>query len=334
MRRWARYGVVAWVLAVVAVAPSARAGPPFVWPVACRHGEDCWIVRHVDRDPGPGVLDVACGRLSGDGHAGTDIALADLSVLARGVAVLAPAAGTVVGVRDGMPDIATDAAGAPPLDGRNCGNGVRLEHAGGWVSQLCHLRRGSILVRPGDRVAAGTAIGLVGLSGETSFPHLHVGFEHDGRPIDPMDGRVVEDGADCGAVEPLFAEPVRYVALPLVGAGMAPHAPADADLLRGWHRAEALPSHAPALVVWMHAYGTRAGDRIRLVLVGPDGEEVVDHRTTLDAGHARGTYYAGTERPEGGWPPGRYRGTVEWCRDDASVRRRFDLRITEPSPRR
>ncbi|MFP4271168.1 MAG: M23 family peptidase, partial [Alphaproteobacteria bacterium] len=94
MRRWARYGVVAWVLAVVAVAPSARAGPPFVWPVACRHGEDCWIVRHVDRDPGPGVLDVACGRLSGDGHAGTDIALADLSVLARGVAVLAPAAGT------------------------------------------------------------------------------------------------------------------------------------------------------------------------------------------------------------------------------------------------
>ncbi len=322
-------------MAAVALAPLAvRAAPPFVWPVDCTHGEDCWIVRHVDRDPGPGLLDVACGTLTGDGHRGTDIALADMSALAHGVAALAPAAGTVIGIRDGMPDISVDAAGAPPLEGRNCGNGVRLEHADGWMSQLCHLRRGSVLVRPGDRVAAGDAVGLVGLSGESSFPHLHIGFEQDGRRIDPMDGAVVESGAACGAVDSLFAKGARYVDLPLVGVGVAPNAPEDADLLRGWHRAHALPSHAPALVVWMQAYGTRDGDDVRFVLEGPAGRRVVDHRTTLAEGHARGTYYAGARRPEGGWPAGRYTGVVEWRRGETSARRRFELEITEGSPRR
>lgn len=328
------HGVVAWTIAGVLAATAAGAAPPFVWPIDCRHGEDCWIVRHVDRDPGPGVRDVACGGLSGDEHKGTDIALADMSALARDVAALAPADGTVVGVRDGMPDIAVDAAGAPPLVGRECGNGVRLEHTDGWVSQLCHLRRGSVLVRPGDRVEAGDSLGFVGLSGETSFPHLHIGFEHEGRRIDPMDGAAVADGADCGTVAPVFANTLDYVELPLVGAGVAPNPPADADLLRGWHRNRVLPAHAPALVLWMQAYGTRRGDAVRFVLTGPDGRRIVDHRRTLVRGHARGTYHAGARRPEGGWPAGRYRGVVEWRRDGASAKHQLDLRITASSPRR
>jgi hypothetical protein len=244
------------------------------------------------------------------------------------VAVLAPAAGTVTSVRDGMPDRSIDAADAPAVEGRNCGNGVRLEHGDGWTSQLCHLRRGSITVRPGDRVAAGDMVGRVGLSGETSFPHLHVGFEHDGRRIDPMDGAAVGTGPGCGTVDPLFATEPRYIALPLVGAGVAPTAPDDADLLRGWHRERRLPAHAPALVVWMQTYGTAPGDELAFRLEGPGGDPVVDQRRTLDDGHARGSYFAGRRRPEGGWPPGRYAGTVEWRRGDEAVRRRFELEIT------
>jgi hypothetical protein len=326
--------VVALAMLGVVAASTGGAAPPFVWPVACTHGDDCWIVRHVDRDPGPGFHDVACGALTADGHEGTDIALADMAALARGVAVRAPAAGEVVGVRDGMPDISSEAPGAPSLDGRDCGNGVRLAHADGWVSQLCHLRRGSLVVRPGDRVAAGDVVGLVGLSGRTTFPHLHVGFEREGRRVDPMDGARVDAGAECGAVDPLFASAPAYVALPLVGAGVAPTAPADADLLRGWHRGRTLPPQAPALVVWMQGYGTRAGDDIALGLDGPDGARIVDHRLTLDAGHARGTYYAGARRPDGGWSAGRYTGTVEWRRGGIRTQRRFDLEITAaPAPR-
>ena len=319
---------VAALAAALVLAPVAlSAAPPFVWPVDCTHGEDCWIVRHVDRDPGPGVRDVACGSLGGDGHRGTDIALADLSALARGVAVVAPAAGRVVGARDGMPDISSAAAAAPALDGRDCGNGVRLDHGEGWVSQLCHLRRGSIAVRPGDRVAAGDLLGRVGLSGETSFPHLHIGFEHDGRLIDAMDGAAVADGADCGAVDPLFANDPDYVALPLVGVGVAPAPPQDADLLRGWHREVHLPPTAPTLVVWLQGYGTRAGDVLSFRLRGPDGALIVDHRTTLERGHARGSYYAGARRPERGWPTGRYAAVVTWHREGMSARREVTLEL-------
>ena len=321
----------ALALGLLAAGRGVEAAPPFHWPVACTHGEDCWIVRHVDRDPGPEVLDVGCGALTGDGHRGTDIALADLSGLARGVAVLAPAAGTVAGVRDGMPDIATDAATAPALDGRDCGNGVRLEHDDGWTSQVCHLRRGSITVRSGDEVAAGEVLGRVGLSGATTFPHVHVGFTRDGRLVDAMDGARVEAGAACGELDPLFSNEPAYLPLPLVGAGVAARAPEDADLLRGWHRERRLPTHAPALVVWMQGYGTRAGDVLSFDLEAADGTRVVDERITLDDGHARGTYFAGTRRPAAGWPAGRYVGRVEWRRDERDAVRRFELEIT-PAP--
>jgi hypothetical protein len=127
---------------------------------------------------------------------------------------------------------------------------------------------------------------------------------------------------------------VTYVALPLVGAGIAPGAPEDADLLRGWHRERRLPPHAPALVVWMQSYGTEAGDELTFRLTGPEGEHVVDHRTTLQTGHARGSYYAGARRPRGGWPEGRYRGLVEWRRGDTVARRPFDVEITEAVSRR
>lgn len=315
-------------LVLLVAAGAATAGPPFAWPLDCTPERDCWIVRHVDRDPGPGVRDVACGTLTGDGHGGTDVALADMAALARDVTVRAPAAGRVVGVRDGMPDIPIDAPGAPALDGRDCGNGVRIDHGDGWVSQLCHLRRGSVRVRPGDRLAAGDALGLVGLSGKTNFPHLHVGFERAGVRVDPMDGAAVDPGAACdtGGAS-LFADAPAYTPLPLVGVGVATEAPDDADLLRGAHRARRVPASAPALVLWAQAYGTRAGDRVRFTLRGPDGRAILDHGRRLEAGHARGSYFAGRRRPAGGWPVGTYAAGIEWRRGDVTTRRRFVVEI-------
>jgi murein DD-endopeptidase MepM/ murein hydrolase activator NlpD len=54
-----------------------------------------------------------------------------------------------------------------------------------------HLRGGSIVVRQGDRVRTGTAIGEVGSSGESSGPHLHFelwlgAWYAGGRAIDPL----------------------------------------------------------------------------------------------------------------------------------------------------
>ncbi|MGI9493956.1 MAG: M23 family metallopeptidase, partial [Geminicoccaceae bacterium] len=41
-------------------------------PIDCKPGQNCWVVRYVDHEPGPGVKDYACGNMTGDGHKGTD----------------------------------------------------------------------------------------------------------------------------------------------------------------------------------------------------------------------------------------------------------------------
>lgn len=87
-----------------------------------------------------------------------------------GQPVLAPAAGTVVAVENGLPD-------NPPgkMDARaKAGNHVVLDLGDGAHALLAHLQQGSVAVRLGDRVTAGQRLGLTGNSGNTSEPHLHL----------------------------------------------------------------------------------------------------------------------------------------------------------------
>ena len=91
---------------------AARPSPfPLALPIDCRPGEDCWVINHVDLDPGPGRRDYRCGAMSYDGHKGTDFALRNLARLADDVAVLAAADGRVVGARDGMADVSIATTG-------------------------------------------------------------------------------------------------------------------------------------------------------------------------------------------------------------------------------
>ena len=54
------------------------------------------------------------------------------------------------------------------------GNHVLVRHDDGTVAAYAHLRRGSVAVRPGERVGTGAELGRVGNTGNTSMPHLHV----------------------------------------------------------------------------------------------------------------------------------------------------------------
>lgn len=91
--------------------------------------------------------------------------------------VLAPAGGVVVSAVDGLPDneggpreraVEMTLANVP-------GNHVvlRLRDDGPFVL-LAHLRRGSVRVSPGDRVAQGDEVGRIGSSGNSTEPHLHL----------------------------------------------------------------------------------------------------------------------------------------------------------------
>ena len=100
--------------------------------------------------------------------------------------VFAPVGGTVAAVHDDAPDHLAFrglpsiryaltqrrrlAAGWLAL----AGNHVMIETHDGTVVAVCHLQRGSVGPRLGQRVTVGEVVGRCGNSGNSTEPHLHV----------------------------------------------------------------------------------------------------------------------------------------------------------------
>lgn len=61
---------------------------------------------------------------------------------------------------------------------------VEIDHGGGVATFYAHLSRA--LVRPGQHVEKGEAVGRVGETGRVTGPHLHFELRLDGEPVDPL----------------------------------------------------------------------------------------------------------------------------------------------------
>ena len=106
--------------------------------------------------------------------------------------VLAPADGRVVSVVDGMVDneetrnyprrSIVDALREPLW---YFGNHVVVDIGHGAYVLLAHLKKGSIVVAPGDTVRAGARLGSVGNSGNARSAHLHVQVMSRADPTEP-----------------------------------------------------------------------------------------------------------------------------------------------------
>ena len=126
------------------------------------------------------ALDLVITR-DGRTHAGEGAELGDY--YCYGEPILAPAAGTVVWLRDSLPD---NRPGR--MDPKNpAGNAVILDHGHREYSLLAHLQPRTLRVRLGARVRAGDEIGRCGNSGNTSEPHLHYHLQ-DGPKFGDADG--------------------------------------------------------------------------------------------------------------------------------------------------
>ncbi|MGW2207251.1 M23 family metallopeptidase [Streptomyces sp. NPDC001774] len=89
--------------------------------------------------------------------------------------VIAAAAGTVVAVKDGVADNTPMKPPANLAEQDSTGNHVIIQTGPGRYLLYAHLHRGSVKVRKGDEVQAGSPLGLIGNSGLAFVPHLHFG---------------------------------------------------------------------------------------------------------------------------------------------------------------
>ncbi|WP_406649304.1 M23 family metallopeptidase [Aliisedimentitalea scapharcae] len=293
--------------------------------------DDCYIQQFVDHDPGPGAMDFSCGTLSYDGHTGTDYALPYLTDMTRGVTIVAAAPGVVRALRDGMPDQIVNAANRHLVKDKGCGNGVALVHADGWETQYCHLKRGSILVEQGQQVTAGTALGQVGLSGNTQFPHLELVVRRNGKIVDPFAPASPSTRSDtgCSLSGPhLWKDLPHYTPGGLIGAGFANKLPTYDDIKSGRANQITLTETDDALVLWGYAYGGQAGDVLRLTIDGPDGP-FASHVAQLEKSKAQFFRATGKRRRVDVWPTGRYLGSVTMTRNGTLIDR-TEVTLTLP----
>jgi hypothetical protein len=95
-----------------------------------------------------------------------------------GDAIHSPCDGTVIASRDSVLDL------PPPQRTEKLpeGNFVSLNCSGATV-YLAHMRRGSVRAVPGAIVHRGDILGIVGNSGNTTEPHLHIHAERNGAGV-------------------------------------------------------------------------------------------------------------------------------------------------------
>lgn len=95
------------------------------------------------------------------------------SYWAFGEAVHSVASGEVVAAVDSIADNTPHAALPPVTLANIAGNHVTIRIGPNRYATYAHLKRGSVRVHAGQRVAAGEVIALLGNTGQSTGPHLH-----------------------------------------------------------------------------------------------------------------------------------------------------------------
>lgn len=291
--------------------------PQFSFPVQCTLEKDCWVVNHVDVDTSETAADFTCAEKTYNNHKGTDFAVRSLAEMNDGVDVLAALDGEVLRMRDSQSDTPkTDQEfEAIKAAKKECGNGILIDHGSagfsGLRSMYCHLKQGSITVKPKDKVTAGQKIAEVGHSGLAEFPHLHFGVLWEGGIIDPYTGLSSADG--CGKVkQSLWENPesMTYIPASMYDLGFRVGVPDFEAIKKGEKNPQSLGQDSAALVFWIALYGVQKDDQIRIEIKDPDGKIFITRDIVQEKTRARQYYYTGRKLESRQLKPGTYTGTA------------------------
>jgi hypothetical protein len=178
--------------------PEARAGSvSFQWPLAASanatdagyHG----ISNFVDQNPGAPnqLLDYNCGARTYDLNSGYNHQGIDFFTWPYGwkkmdddeVSIVAAAPGIIALKSDGNFDRQCTFNSSP-------WNAVYVRHADNSITWYGHMKAGSLTAKAeGDSVSAGEVLGVVGSSGSSTGPHLHMEtYDGQGNLIEPYAG--------------------------------------------------------------------------------------------------------------------------------------------------
>lgn len=313
---------------------NALAAPQLGFPLACTLAKDCWIVNYTDVDPNKDVaVDFKCRTRTYENHKGTDFAIADWLIMQQGVDVLAAANGSVLRLRDGSADRLLPAKERLQLlqANKGCGNGVFIDHGGGWQTNYCHLKKGSIQVVKGEKVSAGQKIGEVGHSGYTEFPHLHIGVVFNSQTIDPFTGLSNVDGCN-GMGKPLWRVglSLNYEPVSIYATGFKDGVPDFATIKKDLGSSTTLSPGVPALTFWIAVFGVAQHDHIYMEIRDPRGRIFAQREITQPKDRARQFYFVGKRTRNQKLIKGSYIGSVTLSRDltnDESIIRKVSREL-------
>ncbi|PIB24662.1 hypothetical protein BFP76_05625 [Amylibacter kogurei] len=293
------------------------------FPLDCTLGQDCFVQQFMDHDDTNDARDFTCGHATYDGHKGTDFRIKDLAAMKRGVPVLAVADGQIVALRDDMADqLWTTPEQKAAIKGRECGNGLVIQHANGYQSQYCHMRLNSITVANKDMVKAGDILGMVGASGNTQFPHLHITMRKARRVIDPF---FIDENESC-AFDPDntlwnddFLDQFNPQITQIFATGFAPNVVEIKDVQDARFTNFTPQADDPALVAYATAINMKKGDVFHIKFIGPNGVIANTKTDPLDRAKSRYLRFAGKKKPDGGWPSGEYNAVFTVLRNDKVI---------------
>src|SRR5688572_15904856 len=240
----------------------------YVWPLAKRLYEGLLLLNYVDDDLSSGARDYQSAPHTYNGHNGTDISLYHFRAMDRGMQVLAGRGGRVVSVIDGYYDRNTSMNGTQA-------NQVVIEDETGTRAIYGHLRNGSISVKPGETVTAGQQIAMVGSSGSSTIPHLHIEFRQGlSTLVDPWSGPANPVTSLWNSQEPYVGfNPFRVMDLGMFTQSSAGGSLSFISMSQFEERLGApvvYGANEPAVAFWF-LYQGQAGNTYRVEILRPNG---------------------------------------------------------------
>ena len=252
-------------------------------PIACTVGKNCWIFNYFDNDPTEKRADYKHGTMSYDNHTGTDFGIATLTQMRKGVNVIASADGIVIAFRDGMNDqFYKHGEEKARIKNMECGNAVILKHSKNLITQYCHMKKGSVIVKRGGTVYRGQKLGEVGLSGKTEFPHVHLSVYYKNKKIDPF-ANINKHNIKTYKIleENLWKNSPPYNSSVILNAGFSDEKPIKKKAINGdYNKTRFLPS-SPKLIFWVDILGIKAGDKLEMQIIDPKGKILVKKNKTI-----------------------------------------------------